>query len=174
MVWAGFEVGFGISVKNNADPLPQIMIWSKFEKTIFINSFFPYFLTFERYFKVQGYQQRTQHEKILPGSSVDFSLNILLRVSLSSSARVCCRLGWKWPTTAAPVKRAWRYCSYCRCAPFFVLKIRSKFSLKFWSQIKKFLFLFLRRDPILGTQTFLLLLGPDIRYTSSVITRIAY
>ena len=37
LVWGGFEVGFGISVKNHADPQPQIMIWSKFEKSrIFI------------------------------------------------------------------------------------------------------------------------------------------
>ena len=30
LVWAGFEAGFELSVKNHADPYPQIMIWPKF------------------------------------------------------------------------------------------------------------------------------------------------
>ena len=51
MVWAGFEVGFGISVKNHADPMPQIMIWSifasifaKFDLTKIVFSLFVDFL----------------------------------------------------------------------------------------------------------------------------------
>ena len=30
LVWASFEAGFELSVKNHADPYPQIMIWPKF------------------------------------------------------------------------------------------------------------------------------------------------
>ena len=45
MVWADFEVGFGISAKNDADTWPQVMVWSKFGR--FFIDFFVYFLIYE-------------------------------------------------------------------------------------------------------------------------------
>ena len=43
------------------------MIWSTFTISIFYKFVFPDFFTFERYFKVGEYQNRTQHEKNTPG-----------------------------------------------------------------------------------------------------------
>ena len=39
LIWGGFEVGFGISVKNHADPWPQIWIWPRLGKKRFFCKF---------------------------------------------------------------------------------------------------------------------------------------
>ena len=54
MVWAGFEVGFGISVKNHADPQPQIMIWSKFKNFDFLRISERYFSQEEQIFLINS------------------------------------------------------------------------------------------------------------------------
>ena len=53
------------SCRSVASDHDLVKIW---KIRFFMNSFFHYFLSFERYFKVRKYQNRAQHEKIPPGS----------------------------------------------------------------------------------------------------------
>ena len=77
-----FLIWFGLVLRSDSESAWKIMqicsLRSWFgqnlkKNDVFINSFFLYFLIFERYFKVREYQNRTQHEKNTPGVlSLDF------------------------------------------------------------------------------------------------------
>ena len=72
----GFLTWFGLVLRSDSESAWKIMqirsLKSWFGQNskcaIFMKWIFPCFFTFEVYFKVQAYQNRTQHERIPPGS----------------------------------------------------------------------------------------------------------